>query len=224
VIPDAVTEQAERIRGLWMFSNTVGLVVALVVWALIAFVVIRYRRRNDDIPNQHAENIPIEVLYTLTPLAILAVFFALTIGVQRDATATVDDPDVVVDVVAFQWQWQFRYPEEGIVITGTYADPPELVLPVGRTARLNLETADVIHSFWVPDFLSKRDMLPDVENAIDVDVTEAGQWDGVCAEFCGLDHYKMLFEVRAVPEDEFADWLEEQQDEQDEQDEQEQGS
>jgi cytochrome c oxidase subunit II len=97
-----------------------------------------------------------------------------------------------------------------VVVTGTYDDPPELVLPVGRTVRLNLETADVIHSFWVPDFLNKRDMLPDVENAIDVDVTEPGEWTGACAEFCGLDHYKMLFEVRAVPEDEFAAWLEEE--------------
>ena len=210
MIPEAVTEQAERLRGLWTFSNAVALVVALLVWGLIAFVVIRYRRRNDDIPNQHAENIPIEVLYTAVPVVILAVFFALTIGVQRDATATVDDPDLVVDVVAFQWQWQFRYPDDGIVVTGTFDEPPELVLPVGQTARLNLETADVIHNFWVPDFLSKRDMLPDVENEIDVDVTEAGEWDGVCAEFCGLDHYKMRFTVRAVPEDEFAEWLDEQ--------------
>jgi cytochrome c oxidase subunit 2 len=212
VIPDAVTEQAERIRELWMFSNAVGLVVAIVVWGLIGFVVIRYRRRNDDIPNQHGENIPIEVVYTVTPLAILAVLFALTIGVQRDATATVDDPDVVVDVIAFQWQWQFRYPDEGIVVTGTYEEPPVMVLPVGKTARLNLDTPDVVHSFWIPDFLSKRDVLPDVENEIDVDVTEAGEWDGVCAEFCGLDHYKMRFSVRAVPEDEFEDWVEEQAD------------
>ena len=211
MIPDAVTEQAERIRDLWMFSNAVALVVAAVVWGLIAFAVIRYRRRRDDeIPDQHAENIPIELLYTGIPLAVLALFFALTVGVQRDATATVEDPDVVVDVIAFQWQWQVRYPEEGIVVTGTYRQPPIMVLPVGQTARLNLETADVAHSFWVPDFLSKRDALPDVENEIDVDVTEAGEWRGVCAEFCGLDHYKMHFGVQAVPEDAFEAWLEEQ--------------
>ena len=209
-MPDAVTEQAERIRGLWMFSNTVGLVVALVVWGLIAYVVIRYRRRRDEIPDQHGENIPIEILYTAVPVAILAVFFALTIGVQRDATATVDDPDVVVDVVAFQWQWQFRYPDEGVVVTGTPDEAPVLVLPVGRTVRLNLDTADVAHAFWVPDFLSKRDVLPDVDNAIDVDVTEAGEWRGVCAEFCGLDHYKMVFGVRAVPEDEYEAWVAEE--------------
>ena len=214
MIPDAVTEQAERIRDLWMFSNTVALVVAALVWGLVAFVVIRYRRRHDEIPSQHGENIPIEILYTLIPLAVLALFFALTVGVQRDATATVDDPDVVIDVVAFQWQWQFRYQEEGIVVTGTYEEPPIMVLPVGRTARLNLETADVAHSFWVPDFLSKRDVLPDVENEIDVDVTEAGEWRGVCAEFCGLDHYKMHFGVQAVSEDSFDAWVEEQQESQ----------
>ncbi|MGH2685713.1 MAG: cytochrome c oxidase subunit II [Actinomycetota bacterium] len=212
MIPDAVTEQAERIRDLWMFSNTVALVVAAVVWGLVAFCVIRYRRRRDDeIPSQHGENIPIEILYTATPLAILGLFFALTVGVQRDATATVDDPDVVIDVVAFQWQWQFRYPDDDVVVTGTYDEPPVMVLPVGQTARLNLDTPDVAHSFWVPDFLSKRDVLPDVENAIDVDVTEAGEWTGVCAEFCGLDHYKMQFGVRAVSADEFEAWVDEQQ-------------
>ena len=210
MVPDAVTEQAERMRGLWIFSNTVGMVVALLVWGLVAFVVIRYRRRRDDIPSQHGENIPIEILYTAVPVVLLAVFFALTVGVQRDATATVDDPDVVVDVLGFQWQWQFRYPEEEVVVTGTPDEPPVLVLPVGRTARLNLETADVAHSFWVPDFLSKRDLLPDVDNEIDVEVTEAGEWTGVCAEFCGLDHYKMRFAVRAVAEEDYEAWLDEQ--------------
>jgi cytochrome c oxidase subunit 2 len=210
VIPEAVTEQAARMRDLWMFSNVAGLAVAILVWSLVAFAVVRFRRRRtDEMPSQHAENIPIEVVYTAGPVLLLAVFFALTVGVQRDATATVDEPDVVVDVVGFQWQWEFRYPDEDVTVVGTYEEPAVMVLPVGRTVRLRLQSADVAHSFWVPEFLEKRDLIPGIDNEIDVDVTRAGEWTGVCAEFCGLDHYRMTLGVRAVPEDEFAEWLEE---------------
>jgi cytochrome c oxidase subunit 2 len=82
-----------------------------------------------------------------------------------------------------------------------------LVLPVDRTVRLELSSPDVVHSFWVPHFIEKRDLIPRVDNAIDVHVTEPGQWDGVCSEFCGLDHTSMRFRVQAVPGDRFDAWL-----------------
>ena len=110
--------------------------------------------------------------------------------------ATVDQPDLVVEVVGFQWQWQFTYADSGIVVTGTPdGGLPVLVLPVDRTTRLDLRTTDVNHSFWVPRFLNKRDLIPGVDNAIDVTPTETGTYDGVCAEFCGLDHGRMRFAV-----------------------------
>ena len=85
--------------------------------------------------------------------------------------------------------------------------PPTLVLPVDRTVRLKLIADDVIHSFWVPSFLEKRDLIPGVDNEIDVNVIEPGEWSGVCSEFCGLDHWKMNFSLRAVPPEEFDEWV-----------------
>jgi cytochrome c oxidase subunit 2 len=81
------------------------------------------------------------------------------------------------------------------------------VLPVDRTVRLKLVADDVIHSFWVPSFLEKRDLIPGVENEIDVNLIEPGEWSGVCSEFCGLDHWKMNFSLRAVPAEEFDAWV-----------------
>jgi cytochrome c oxidase subunit II len=211
VIPDPVTDGAQRLHDLWWFSNWVGLAVALLVWGLTAYVVIRYRRRDDRIPGQHAENIPIEVLYTVGPLAILAVFFALSVSAETSvAEVGEEEPEVVVEVHGFQWQWEFRYRGEDVIVTGTTEERPLMVLPVGETVRFHLYAVDVIHSFWVPEFLEKRDLIPGVDNTIELEVVKEGEWRGICAEYCGLDHYKMLFDVRAVPPDEYRDWLEEE--------------
>ncbi len=112
--------------------------------------------------------------------------------------------------VAGRWDWQFTYAESGVTVTPAPGERPVLVLPVDRTIRFELETADVIHSFWVPEFGTKRDLIPRVDNQIDIDITEPGTWTGRCAEYCGLDHATMDFEVRAVPADEFDDWLTDQ--------------
>ena len=208
VIPDAVTREGERMRGLWWFSNWVGLGVAVLVWGLVAWSVLRYRRRSDALPDQTSHNIPIEVLYTATPVVIVAVLFGLTIAVQEDVTDVGDDPDLVVDVTGFQWGWEFDYAGHGVEVVGTDDDLPELVLPVDRVVRFNLRTVDVVHSFWVPRFLSKRDLIQGVDNSVELEVTEAGRWEGRCAEFCGLDHASMNFTVRAIPGDEFDQWLE----------------
>jgi cytochrome c oxidase subunit II len=107
-----------------------------------------------------------------------------------------------------QWQWQFRYPDQGVVINGVpNEDPPELVLPVDRTVRFELISRDVVHSFWVPNFITKRDLIPGHDNQLEVMIEEPGVWRGECSEFCGLDHWKMIFSVRALPPDEFDRWL-----------------
>ena len=111
-------------------------------------------------------------------------------------------------MIGFQWQWQFHYRSEGVTVTGnSEGRGPQLVLPVGRTVQLNLMTADVSHSFWVPRFLSKRDLIPGVRNRINVNITKPGTFVGRCAEFCGLDHWRMNFEVRAVSEADYQSWL-----------------
>ncbi len=209
--PDAVTSQGQDVLDLWRGTHWAAAAVGALIWLLVVFCVLHYRRRNDDLPSQGHENIPVEVFYTVTPLIVVAVLFVFTVLTQQRVVALSADPDVVVDVTGFQWSWQFDYPEEEVTVLSNGVDPPRIVLPVGATVRFNLVSPDVNHSFWVPRFLVKRDLIPGVENAIEVEVTEAGEWEGRCAEFCGIDHYRMSFSVAAVPPDEYADWLDEQQ-------------
>jgi cytochrome c oxidase subunit 2 len=209
-LPEPASSEGEQVRDLWQGFFLAALVVAAVVWGLLVYVLVRYRRRNDDVPRQNPYNIPVEVLYTAAPLLVVAALFAFSTAVQQDLDGDVDDADVVVEVVGFQWQWRFTYPEEDVTLVGTpESGPPELVLPVGQTARLDLVAEDVVHSFWVPRFLDKRDLIPGADNSLDVTPTEVGTYVGRCAEFCGLDHWRMGFSVRVVEPEEYEAWLEE---------------
>jgi cytochrome c oxidase subunit II len=200
--PDGATDQADHVHAL---------VVGAIVWTLIFWSFIRYRKRSDDVPSQRAHNIPLEVIYTAIPVLIVATLFFFTLRTDRKVTKLTDHPDVTVEVIGFQWQWQFRYIEpggKGPVITGASAGaPPEMVLPFGETTRLRLVTRDVNHSFWVPRFLSKRDLIPKIRNRIDVTPNVRGTFVGRCAEFCGLDHWRMNFSVRVVSPAEYRRWL-----------------
>jgi cytochrome c oxidase subunit 2 len=209
--PDPASEQGERIDDLWRAFAAAAVGVGVFVTVLLVYVVVRFRRRSDEVPGQKPYNIPVEVLYTVTPLLVVGVLFAFSVTTQLELDDRSEDPDLRVDVLAFQWQWQFRYPDQDVVVTGTADEDPELVLPVGRTTRLDLRTADVIHNFWVPRFFEKRDMIPGVDNEIDVTPTDVGVHQGVCAEFCGIDHARMRFTVRVVSQDEFDGWLAEAQ-------------
>ncbi len=208
--PDPVSDQGEKVLGLWRGFHWIALGVGLLIWGLVVFCVLRYRRRNDDLPSQSHENIPVEIFYTVAPLLLVIGLFVFTVDTQQEVVALSADPDVVVDVTGFQWSWQFEYPEEEVTVVSNGVDLPQMVLPVGATVRFNLESPDVNHSFWVPRFLVKRDLIPGIDNAIDVEVTEAGEWEGRCAEYCGLDHYRMNFSVAAVAPDEYAEWIDEQ--------------
>ncbi|MGK2930981.1 MAG: cytochrome c oxidase subunit II, partial [Acidimicrobiales bacterium] len=173
--PSPASEQGGEIYDLYRWYTAIAAGVGVFVTVLLVYVVLRYRRRDDVIPSQKQYNVPIEVVYTVTPLLIVAGLFAFSVRTEDRVNATADDPDLVVDVTGFQWQWQFSYPDSGIVVTGTpEGGIPELVLPAERTSRLNLVTTDVNHNFWVPQFLNKRDLIPGVDNAIDITPTETG--------------------------------------------------
>ncbi|HUR17326.1 MAG TPA: cytochrome c oxidase subunit II [Acidimicrobiales bacterium] len=208
--PEPVTREGDRILRLWQGSTIAAICVGALVWGLIGYVVFKYRRRDDNVPAQNPYNVPVEVVYTVAPILVVAVLFAFTFGTQRKVVSTSARPDLVVEVTGFQWQWQFHYPREQITVTGTPGAVPTLVLPVGQTVRFRLQSTDVIHSFWIPRFLSKRDLIPGIDNEVQVQVKERGTWVGRCAEFCGLDHYKMSFSVRAVAPAEFRRWAAEQ--------------
>jgi cytochrome c oxidase subunit II len=208
--PESGSAQGDEILSLYRGSMWVAIGVGALVWGLVVWSIVRYRRRNDDLPSQVPENIPIEIFYTVTPLLIVVGLFAFTMRTEARVTDVSAEPDVVVDVIGFQWSWQFEYPDEGVVVVPDGVDDPELVVPVGAKVRFNLVTRDVNHSFWVPEWLTKRDLIQGVENAMDIDVTQPGTFTGRCAEFCGIEHHSMLFQARAVPPEEYEAWLDEQ--------------
>lgn len=207
-LPDAVTTQGQdNMVWLWRIFLIGAIAVSALIWILVIVSVVRFRRRSDEIPSQKQYNIPFEIVYTIAPLVVVAVLFGLTVYAQNGFTELSDDPSVRVEVEGFQWQWQFRYPDDGVTLTGSEQAPAVLVLPVGETIQFHLVSDDVNHSFWVPEFLEKRDLIPGIDNRIDIEITEPGQWTGRCAEYCGLDHWLMTFQVIAVPAEQYRSWI-----------------
>jgi cytochrome c oxidase subunit 2 len=179
------------------------------VWSLI-----RYRHRGYDDPEGigavFRESKRLEVVYVAVPILLVSALFLLALSTDRKVQRLDPDPAVRVHVVAFAWGWRFEYPDLGVTIvsapSGPGVDGPELVLPLGETARIELVSNDVIHAFWVPDFLFKRDAIPGVTQEFDVTPTETGTFEGACSEFCGLNHAYMRFTVSVVEPDDFAAW------------------
>ncbi len=217
--PDGVTNHSPRILNLWQGSSIAALAVGVFVWGLIFYAIIAFRKRSDELPRQIRYNLPIEVLYTLVPVVIVAGLFYYTARDEIEIDKLSSDPDVSVQVAAFRWNWQFRYTDPGtpggdkvpIKVTGRPGEPAVLVLPQNRTIRFALTSQDVIHSFWVPDFLFKRDVVPGRVNEFELSVTKTGTFVGRCAELCGADHDRMDFYVRVVPEDEYDRFIAERQ-------------
>lgn len=217
-IPEAVSEQGDRAVTLWKGVIIAGLAVAVFMYVLILTAAFRGRasRRRDGerIPGQRQDNLRLELVYFGAPIIICILLFGFSVSAQEEIVAVSDDPDLVVEVVGYQWGWQFRYEDQDVVVTSgaDQEDWPVLVLPTDRTVRLELVADDVIHSFWVPDFVTKRDLIPRVDNEIDVNLTETGTFPGRCAEFCGLEHWAMQFSVEAVSAEDFDAWLARAQD------------
>jgi cytochrome c oxidase subunit II len=214
-MPRGATEQGAEIFDLWRVFFVAAIVVAAIVYGLIGWAILRYRRRRSEPPDVRGadfrEHRTLEVVYVAIPLAIVAALFTLTLQVDGRVTDVAADPDVRVHVEAFAWGWRFSYPDEGVTVVSDPSAPgvagPELVLPVGETTQIVLTSNDVIHAFWVPGFLFKRDAIPGVTQVFDLTPIAVGTYHGACAEFCGLNHAYMTFAVHVVPEDEFASWL-----------------
>ena len=215
--PEGITEQSQDMRELWTGSVIAALIVGFAVWGLILYSVVAHRKRGDELPKQTAYNLPLEIVYTILPFVIIAGLFFYTVVVQNRVMERSDNPDETIAVNAFKWNWQFVYPEstgpDGLPVNtvGTSSEIPVLVLPTDRTIRFELASADVIHSFWVPEFLFKLDVIPGNENGRDnvfqVTVQEEGAYVGRCAELCGTYHAYMNFEVRAVSGEDYDAYL-----------------
>ncbi len=215
-LPEAATDRAPMIGGLWTGAWIAALVVGVFVWGLIGWVAFRYRKKSaDHLPEQKQYNLPLELLYTLVPFLIIGVLFFYTVQTQNNVNAKVTDQPVhTINVVGQKWSWTFNYMESGnpavgadVHEAGTIDKIPDLYLPVNKPVRFNLHSADVIHSFWVPAFYYKLDVIPGRTNTFDVTPDKLGTFSGKCAELCGTYHAAMLFTVHVVSEDDYTAYL-----------------
>jgi len=219
------TSNTGRIMDLWVNSWIAALAVGVITWGLIIWCIVAYRRRKGTVgfPRQNSFNLPLEVFYLTIPVFMVLVFFYFTTRDQQAIDNRAQPADVVVDVRGKQWSWDFNYKKGAVIaddvyesgvqvnLTGNIVDKeklPTLYLPVNKSVDIELNSRDVIHSFWVPAFLQKRDMIPGKTNYIRFTPTKEGTYDGKCAELCGEYHSEMLFRVKVVSETEFKAHLE----------------
>jgi cytochrome c oxidase subunit 2 len=215
-LPAGVTSESGSIISLWKGSWLAALGVGVLIWGLILWCVVVYRRKKNEVglPEQLRYNVPIEILYTVVPVFMIAVLFFYTAKLETPEMDVSQKPDVTINVVAKQWNWDFNYIEARTYETSTMvtltgqpgvaATLPALYLPVNKRVEFVLTSRDVIHSFWVPQFLRKLDVIPGKVNRFQVVPTEIGTFQGKCAELCGAYHSAMLFQVKVVS---MADYL-----------------
>jgi cytochrome c oxidase subunit II len=265
--PEGITPEAHLNRELWIGAVIASLVVGVIVWGLIFWSAAFHRKKKSDteLPRQFGYNMPLELVLTVTPFLIISVLFYFTVVVQEKMLHLAKNPEVVIDITAFQWNWKFGYqrvnfkdgtltyegadearkkamvskPEgkdahgeelvgpvrglntedrtylnfDKVETLGTSTEIPVLVLPAGKRIEFQMAAADVIHAFWVPEFLFKRDVMPNpaANNSVNVfqvaQITKTGAFVGHCAEMCGTYHSMMNFEVRVVPANDFKAYL-----------------
>jgi cytochrome c oxidase subunit 2 len=222
-MPAPVTREGAAVRDLWGQFLIASVLVGGTVWILITVAVLRYRRRTPPpsmrpaaeaatgprptpMPAQTHGSTRLEVAWTLIPIAIILALFWLTLGTLEKIDAR--QPSAVnIHITAFRWSWRFEYPDEDVSVIGQPDSRPILVVPVGEPIHFVLDSADVAHSFYVPQFLFKRDAIPGKTNEFDITLTDPGDYGGQCAEFCGVFHDRMLLTVRAVDRATFDAWL-----------------
>jgi cytochrome c oxidase subunit 2 len=221
-----VTNQVERVASLWTSSWIVLLAVGIITWGLMLWAMVVYRRRKGQtgLPVQLRYNMPIEIFFTTVPLILVLGLFAFTARDQSAIETVWDDPDVEITAIGKQWAWDFQYNgqaednSDAVWTMGIQGQPdaegnidqsqlPTLVLPVDQKVTIHLESRDVIHSFWIIDFLYKKDMYIGRDNTWSFIPTREGSYAGKCAELCGEYHSMMLFNVEVVSQSEYEAYL-----------------
>ncbi len=214
--PPPATAQAREISALYDVVFALAVVIFLAVEGLILWSILRYRRRPEDVdlpPQTHGNNL-VEALWTLIPTVIVLYLFAISWDTLGHVDAVSADPDVHINAIAGQFQWQFEYIDKdgNVVVKQTRAagEGGGMAVPVGQKVYVTLQSDDVIHAWYVPRFLFKRDVVPGQVNHFEftVDEAEAGQvFHGQCAELCGTGHRIMLFDVHAMTRADYDAWL-----------------
>jgi cytochrome c oxidase subunit II len=265
--PEGITPEGHLNRELWIGSVIASLVVGVLVWALIFWssAFHRHKKTDTELPRQFGYNMPLELVLTVVPFLIISVLFYFTVVVQERMLHEEPNPEVVIDVTAFQWNWKFGYqkvnfadgtfsydgadperkaavaskpegtdehgeervgaiagknPEDRTYLNfdkvetlGSSTEIPILVVPSGKRIEFQIASADVIHGFWVPEFLFKRDVMPDPQannsdNTFQIsEILKTGAFVGRCTEMCGTYHSMMNFELRVVAPNDFKAYL-----------------
>jgi cytochrome c oxidase subunit 2 len=194
---------SQAMADLWWLMLGLGGAVFVAVVVVLALGLFRRRAAGEPPDRQRRDSFGrwFVVGGVAVPLVVLLVVFGATVQAMRSIPTTAPSDALVIEVVGHQFWWEVRYPEQGVTVRD------ELHLPVGRPVNLQLRSADVIHSFWVPELAGKVDMLPDYTNTLVLEADRPGVHLNRCAEFCGLEHTRMVMTVVAEPEDRFASWL-----------------
>ena len=229
--PDPATTNAHEVSSLYDIVFALAVAIFIAVEGLIVWSILRYRRKagDDELPAQTHGNNLVEVIWTIIPTVIVLYLFAISYQTLNVVNAVSDSPDIRVHAVAGQFQWKFEYLDGGGNVVATQQVPyystksadcetPSLTnpgcggmaLPVGAKVQVTLDSPDVIHAWYVPRFLFKRDVVPGQTNKFEftIDTADADQvFRGQCAELCGTGHRTMLFSVIGLTFDEYNAWL-----------------
>ena len=200
------TSQGQAAFKLYQGFFIVGIVIFALVFVLIIWSVAFYRRKNETIPRQVQYHTVFEIFYTVVPLIIVFVLFAFTVITENEVTAN-PPSKVDITVTAFQWGWRFYYPATGKTVIGETTETPQMVVPTGQSVAITLQSADVIHGFYVPEFNYSEYALPGVINHFSFTVQANGTYRGQCTQLCGLYHSLMFFSVRSVSPADFQAWV-----------------
>lgn len=201
-----VSRQAHAISELFIFVLVLSAVVLALVAGLVLYIAWRYRQTTDAEPRPVFGHRGLEMVWTATPIAIVALLFGLTVvtmGTSDPAAAAGRAPDI--RVVAHQWWWEVSYPAARVITAN------DVHIPAGQSQLVQLETADVIHDFWVPRLARKIDITPGRPVRLFLTADSAGTYLGACAEYCGMEHAWMRLRVTAEPAAAFRQWLAAQQ-------------
>jgi cytochrome c oxidase subunit 2 len=199
------TEFTTMIDNVFMTTVKWAVVVFILVEGALVFAILKFRGKpGDPEPKQTHGNTTVEIVWTIIPAVILALIAVPTI---RGIFATADTPGdaLTIEVVGHQWWWEFRYPDQKVITAS------EMHIPSGRKIVLYMKTADVLHSFWSPQLASKRDVFPQRHTTLWFTAPDTGVYGGQCAEFCGIQHARMSFEIHVDTPEEYERWIANQQ-------------
>lgn len=200
--PKGVSSVNDTSGPLWYWAWLAAAIVGILTFILIMWPAFFHRKKGEEFTKQTRYNVPFEVAYTLIPFIIVAIMFAYTVRDQTRITK-VDTPATAphnIVVNAMQWSWQFTYKDAASAptVTGTPAQRPELVLPLGEKVLFTITASDVDHGFWIPDFMIQMQALPHVINHLEFAAEKLGTFPGRCNLLCGRNHSQMLFLVKVV--------------------------